>query len=162
MIIAFCATLVGLAAVTGAFIVGVLIPYKKIGERLDQRISMMKEIFAVVFFTSIGLSIDPSGILIYLPLILVVFGVDTASRLFGGFIGGRLGKFSGKELWGMTTGLAIQGEVNLIIAQMAVNLGIVGPEFLIIATGVVIGSVLLNVPIYQRLIRSFKEVPVEL
>jgi len=55
LILAFVSTQVGLAAVTGAFIMGAIIPFKKIGERLASKLLLMKEIFAALFFTSIGL-----------------------------------------------------------------------------------------------------------
>ena len=151
LMVAFCASLVGLSPITGAFIVGVLIPYKKFGEKMDSRISMMKELFAILFFTSIGLSINPLNMLALLPVSLLVLGVALAMRLLGGLAGGRLDGYSGKSLWAMASGLAIRGEVTLIIAQTAISIGIVGPEFLTIGTVVVIGSILILLPFYNKM-----------
>ena len=156
LIMAFLATLLGLAAVTGGFIVGVVIPYKKVGERMDQSLTLMKDLFGVIFFVSIGLFINPLTLLAVIPIALPILGISTAGRMIGGFTGGRLGKFSGKGLWGMVSGLAVQGEVNLIIAQTAVLLGIVSPDFLAISAIVVIGSIFILLPIYQKLCRSFQ------
>ncbi len=153
LILAFISTQVGLAAVTGAFIMGAIIPYKKIGEKLSSRLLMMKEIFAAVFFTSIGLVISPYGILIALPIGLIILAVAIAARFLGGLAGGRLAGFRGKTLWTLTIGLAVRAEMSFIIAFEGVTLGIVGNDFLALTAISVIGSMLVALPIFQKLIK---------
>jgi len=53
LVFAFAATLVGLAAITGAFIVGAVVPYSKVDEKMVHRSFFMKEIFAAVFFAGV-------------------------------------------------------------------------------------------------------------
>jgi CPA2 family monovalent cation:H+ antiporter-2 len=151
LMLAFAATLVGLAAITGAFIMGAVIPYKPVGEKLSRRLVMMKDIFAAIFFTSIGLSINPFGIPALLPIALLVLGLALLARLGGGLLGGRLGGLRGKVLLALTTGLAIRGEISLIIAREGVALGIVGSDFLALAAIVVIGSIFLALPLFAKL-----------
>jgi len=154
LIVAYAATLVGLAAITGAFIVGAIIPMKGMAEKMNFRLSLMKDLFVAIFFASIGMAILPYNLLIMLPMILLVLGVAIGARLLGGAIGGKLSKYSGKPLWMMALGLAIRGEISLIIANEGIARGIVGPEFLVIATGVVIGSILIALPVFQKLIKN--------
>ncbi|MCW4001051.1 MAG: cation:proton antiporter [Candidatus Bathyarchaeota archaeon] len=154
LMLAFVATQVGLAAVTGAFIMGAIIPHAKIGEKLANRLSMMKEIFAAVFFTSIGLVISPAGILVMLPVGLLILAVALAARFGGGWIGGRLAGYRNKTLWAVTVGLAVRAEMSFIIAYEGVATGIVGTEFLALTAIVVIGSMIVVLPLFTRLIRA--------
>jgi monovalent cation:H+ antiporter-2, CPA2 family len=157
LIWAFVSTQIGLAAVTGAFIMGAIIPHKKTGEKLASRLLMMKEIFAAVFFTSIGLVISPLGIFFALPVGLVILGVAIAARVLGGFIGGGLAGFRGKTLSTLTIGLAVRAELSFIIAFEGVSLGIVGNDFLTLTAISVIGSMVVVLPLFSKLIKSATE-----
>jgi CPA2 family monovalent cation:H+ antiporter-2 len=154
LILAFVSTLAGLAAVTGAFIMGAIIPFRKVGEKLANRFLMMKEVFAAVFFTSIGLVISPFGFVAALPVGLAVLGVAIAARLAGGLAGGGLAGFRGRTLWTMTIGLAVRGEMSFIIAYEGVSRGIVGSDFLTLTAISVIGSMVVVLPVFSKLIRS--------
>lgn len=153
LILAFVSTQVGLAAVTGAFIMGAIIPYKKVGEKLANRLFMMKEIFAAVFFTSIGLVISPSGILVALPAGLIILGAAIAARMIGGLAGGGLAGFRGKTLWALTLGLAVRAELSFIIAYEGVSMGIVGSDFLTLTAIAVVGSMVVVLPVFSKLIK---------
>jgi monovalent cation:H+ antiporter-2, CPA2 family len=154
LILAFVSTLVGLAAVTGAFIMGAVIPHQKVGEKLANRLLMMKEIFAAVFFTSIGLVISPAGILAILPIGLIILGIALLARFGGGLIGGRLAGFKGKPLWTITIGLAVRAELSFIIAYEGVTRGIVGTDFLTLTAIAVIGSMILVLPLFSKLMKN--------
>ncbi len=154
LILAFAATQFGLAAVTGAFIMGAIIPYRRVGEKLVEKISMMKEIFAAVFFTSIGLVISPTGMLAVLPIGLLLLGVAILARFAGGLIGGGIAGFRGKTLWTLTVGLAVRAEISFIIAYEGVTLGIVGSDFLALTAIAVIGSMVVILPLFSKLVKS--------
>lgn len=154
LILAFLATRVGLAAITGAFIMGAVIPYRKFGEKIAHRLLPMKEIFAAIFFTSIGLSINPFDLP---PIVLIAIGallLALFARLIGGLAGGFLGGIKGKQLIVMSLGLAVRGEMSLIIAQQALLEGIANSQFLAIVASVVIGSILLTIPLFYKVIRE--------
>ncbi len=137
LVFAFAATQVGLAAITGAFIVGAIVPYSKLGEKMLHRSLFMKEIFAAVFFASIGLAINPFDII----------------RVMGGLVGGRIGGLGGKHLTASAIGLAIRAEMSLIIAREGATTGVIGNDFLPIAATAVILSMVLMTPIFSRLVR---------
>jgi len=156
LILAFISTQVGLAAVTGAFIMGAIIPYEKFGEKLANRLLMMKEIFAAVFFTSIGLVITPAGIFAVLPIGLVILSVALIARFSGGLIGGWVAGFRKKELWTVTIGLAVRAEISFVIAYQGVSRGIVGTDFLTLTAISVIGSMAVVLPLFSKLIKNNK------
>lgn len=153
LILAFVSTIVGLAAVTGAFIMGAIIPRQKVGEKLANRLSMMKEIFAAVFFTSIGLVISPAGIFAVLPVGILVLVVALIARFAGGFLGGRLAGFRGRTLWTAVVGLAVRAEMSFIIAYEGVLRGIVGSDFLTLTAIAVVGSMIIVLPVFSKLVR---------
>ncbi|MCW4006366.1 MAG: cation:proton antiporter [Candidatus Bathyarchaeota archaeon] len=153
LILAFISTQIGLAAVTGAFIMGAIIPYKKTGEKLANRLLMMNEIFAAVFFTSIGLVINPFDIPAALGVGLIVLGVALAARIIGGLLGAGISGFRGKTLWTFTMALTVRAEMSFIIAYEGVALGIVGSDFLTIVAITVIGSMTVVLPILSKLLR---------
>ncbi len=157
LVFAFGATLVGLAAITGAFIVGAVVPYKTVGLAMSSQIRMMKDTFTVIFFTSIGLSINPFDILVILPLALVILAVAVGARLIGGFLGGAAGGLRGSSLRALTVALAVRGEISLIVAREAVALGIVEASFLALTATVVVGSVFVVLPIFARLSKVMDE-----
>ena len=154
LVFAFAATQIGLAAITGAFIVGAVVPYSKFGEKMIHRSFFMKEIFAAVFFASIGLAINPFDIIRYLPVAVVVCGTAIAARLTGGLVGGKIAGLGGKQLTASTVGLAIRAEMSLIIAREGAATGMIPNDFLPIAATAVVLSMVLVTPIYSRLVRG--------
>lgn len=154
LLFAFAFTLIGLAAITGAFIMGVMVPYTKVGEKLSHRLFFTKEVFAAVFFASIGLTINPSEIIRFLPLALLVAGAGIAARIAGGLAAGKAAGFGGRQLFASVLGLAVRAEMSLIIAREAVTTGMVGSDFLSIAATAVIFSMVLITPIFSRLARG--------
>ena len=153
LIFAYVATRIGLAAITGAFLMGAVIPYKKVGEKLSQRLHFMKETFAAIFFANIGLSINPYEIIRFLPFALLVCGTAIAARLTGGLIGGKTSGFNRKQLTTLVVGLAIRAEMSLIIAREGIAAGAIGSDFISIAATAVILSMVLITPIYSRLVQ---------
>ncbi|MEM4246202.1 MAG: cation:proton antiporter [Candidatus Bathyarchaeia archaeon] len=154
MILAFAASKIGLAAITGAFIMGAIIPYRKIGEKIAHRLLLTKEIFAAIFFTSIGLSIDPTSIAGILPTAALLIVIAISARLIGGAAGAALSGFRGKALTTVIVGLAIRAEMSLIIARESASAGIVGSDFITLTATVVIGSMTISLPLLTRLVRS--------
>ncbi|MEX2683513.1 MAG: cation:proton antiporter [Candidatus Sigynarchaeota archaeon] len=147
LIMAFTATMIGVAAITGAFLIGALIPTETVGKKMEERLALMKDVFVSLFFVSIGLMVSPVDMILFLPLSLLVLGVAIGGRLAGGAIGVRLSGMRLKEAFACVGSLAIRGELSLIMAREAIVHGIAGPEFLVIAFLVIVGSVLILVPL---------------
>ncbi len=152
LLFAYTASLIGLAAITGAFIIGAVIPKKPLGEEMAKRLATMKDLFAAIFFVSIGLVINPYTIPDILPLTLLILVAAIAARLIGGLLGGFIGGLKGGPLIPLVLALSIRAEMSLIIAREAVLSGVLGDEFLVIATVLVIGSIILTVPLFSRLV----------
>nr|MDO8116415.1 cation:proton antiporter [Candidatus Sigynarchaeota archaeon] len=151
LVMAFVATLIGVAAITGAFLIGAMIPTETVGKRMEEKLVLMKDVFVSLFFVSIGLMVNPIDVLLFLPVGLLVLSVAIAARIGGGAIGARLSGAKSREALICVGSLAIRGELSLIIAREAIVSGIAGPEFLVVAFLLIIGSVLLLVPaVFKR------------
>ncbi len=154
LIFAYVATQVGLSAVTGAFIMGAIIPYELVGEKLVSRIQMTKDILAGLFFASIGLVINPLVMLFSLPFGLIILFVALIARIVGGLLGGRLAGLRGKELLLSVLGLSIRAEMSFIIAYEGIKMGIVGYDFLTLTAVSIIGSMVVIIPFFTRILKS--------
>ncbi|GAB6081263.1 cation:proton antiporter [Desulfuromonas carbonis] len=116
----------GYSAALGAFLAGSLIAESGEAGRIERLVEPVRDIFAAVFFVSVGMLIDPGLILRHWGAILVLTGV-----VIGGKIGGvALGSF----LTGSRLRIAIQsgmslaqiGEFSFIIAGLGLTLGATG------------------------------------
>jgi len=148
LILAFIASNFGLAAITGAFIMGAIIPYKKIGEKIGYRLFMMKELFATIFFTSIGLSVNPYTVAEESFRIMLILFLAIIFRFAGGILGGGVAGLRGKKLAASAFGLSIRAEMSLIIAREAFIAGFVDNVFLSITTAVVVATIFVIIPIF--------------
>ncbi len=89
-------------------------------ERVEEKLSPFKDLFAAIFFLSFGMTIDYNGMggVIWLGVILVA--VSITSKLVSGFITGRLQGLSKRASLGIGIGLIARGEFSIILASTAV------------------------------------------
>lgn len=74
--------------------------------------------FIPVFFISIGLEVTFDGFTKQLLFILVFTVIAIASKLVGGFMGGRLSGFDNNSSLMVGSGMVSRGEMALIIIQL--------------------------------------------
>ena len=119
----------GLSVVFGAFVIGLVLRESRFGHRALAEITPLRDIFAALFFVSLGMLLDPRFVLenwrliaatvalIILIKFLVVFGIV---RLFG--YSGRIALLTGAGLFQI-------GEFSFILAQAGINMGIISTSF---------------------------------
>ena len=131
--------ILGLSVVFGAFVIGLVLRESRFGHRALAEITPLRDIFAALFFVSLGMLLDPRFVLetwrliaatvaiIILIKFLVVFGIV---QLFG--YGGRIAFLTGAGLFQI-------GEFSFILAQAGVNIGIISAQFysLILASALI-------------------------
>ncbi len=116
------ATKTGFSSALGAFVMGSLLGETMQQKRMEQLVKPLKDLFGAVFFVSVGMMIDPSGLLNnWLPILLISVVVILGQSFFGtiGMI------FSGQSLKvAMQSGFSLVqvGEFAFIIAQLGENL----------------------------------------
>jgi CPA2 family monovalent cation:H+ antiporter-2 len=119
----------GYSVALGAFLGGALVSESGQAKKIEQLIEPVRDVFAAVFFVSVGMLIDPHLIarhwLAVLALTAVVVGGKITGVAFGSFIAGNGVRTSVQA--GMS--LAQIGEFSFIIAGLGLSLKATG-EFL--------------------------------
>jgi Kef-type K+ transport system membrane component KefB len=149
-------TLGKMAAITGAFLAGLILTRSQVKDRIQNGISIIAfGVFVPIFFVDIGLKADlkslaGSGGLLFIALI----SVAVIGKLLGAGLGARLGGLSNRESLQLGIGMISRGEVGLIVATVGSNEGLISPEIFAAIVGVVIISTLITPPLLRT---SFRE-----
>jgi CPA2 family monovalent cation:H+ antiporter-2 len=113
---------VGFSAALGAFIMGSILAETTLAEHIEHLIKSVKDLFAAIFFVSVGMMIDPQVLVDYaVPVMIVTFITIFAkffASTFGALISGQPLKHSIQA--GMS--LAQIGEFSFIIASLGLSL----------------------------------------
>lgn len=116
----------GIADITGAYVAGIILcsisDSSYIAEKMDINSYM---IFGPVFFASIGLKTDISGMnmgLVWFSIGFVLVALLT--KVVGCGLMARLFRFSGKDSLKIGVGMMTRGEVALIVAQKGLAVGL--------------------------------------
>ncbi len=121
----------GIADITGAYIAGVVFCSLTDAPYMEQKIDINSYmIFSPVFFASIGLKTDLSGMNLSLLWFCIAFViVGCLSKIIG--CGGisRLMGASWKDSYKIGLGMMVRGEVALIVAQKGLSVGIVESKY---------------------------------
>ncbi|MBK9051305.1 MAG: cation:proton antiporter [Chloroflexi bacterium] len=141
----------GMAAITGAFLIGLFLgrtPFKK---RFDAGISSLAYGFFVpVFFINIGLNADLTAIWgdgLWLALVITVVAV--ISKILGCGLGGYWGGLSRRESLQLGIGMVSRGEVGLIVATFAMAQGVFSETNFAITVFMVIVATLVTPPLLR-------------
>jgi len=134
--IALLAQAAGYSVALGAFIAGSLVADSGEGQRIEHLVMPVRDLFAAVFFVSVGMQVDPALLVRHWPAIAAF----TALTLTGKIVGVSVGAF----LTGNGTRTSIQagmslaqiGEFSFIIAGLGAALGATGPFLYAIAATV--------------------------
>jgi Kef-type K+ transport system membrane component KefB len=118
----------GVAAITGAFLAGLLFARTRLRDHIEERIHVLAYSWLVpIFFVSIGLDANARALgLAGLPFALVLIVVALVSKVIGSGLGAYLGGLSGGEALRIGVGMSSRGEVGLIVASVGLSAGLVG------------------------------------
>jgi Kef-type K+ transport system membrane component KefB len=130
IVFAALAEALGLHFVVGAFFGSVLLSHELLGpaqfEQARKTASAVSMGFlAPLFFASIGLAFDPSGLSdVWLTVAIVV--VAFVGKILSGRIGGWLAGMGPAESWALGMGLNGRGIMELVVARIGLSTGLVG------------------------------------
>ena len=157
----------GIADITGAYIAGVVFCSLLDAPYMERKIDVNSYmIFAPVFFASIGLKTDLSGMnigLLWFSIAFVIVGC--ISKIIGCAGISKLMGFSLKDSYKVGLGMMVRGEVALIVAQKGLSVGIVeskyfAPVILLIIVSSMIVPILMKKAYSGELNEEAKELPV--
>jgi Kef-type K+ transport system membrane component KefB len=147
-----------MAAITGAFLAGLVLARSPVKERIENGISAIAYGFFVpIFFVNVGLSANArelSGESIVLLVVMTVVAV--VGKVLGAGLGASLSGFSRRESLQLGVGMMSRGEVGLIVAAVGVSQGLIRQDVFSAVVGVVILTTLLTPPALRALFRKPK------
>ncbi len=129
----------GLSLAIGAFAAGLVLSESPFGRRALSEVIPLRDIFAAVFFVSLGMLTDPRYIVDHIGLVLIVISAVMFVKLV--LIGGLIKAFGYLPHTALLAGLGMMqiGEFSFFLADAAFLLDIVDSEFL---TLVVVSTVI--------------------
>ena len=152
LIFAFCAEkFFGIADITGAYIAGIVLCNVRDSSYMEQKIDINSYMFfSPIFFASIGLKTDLSGLslnLLWFAIAFVVVGCVSKILSCGCFA--RILGFNNKESLQIGIGMMVRGEVALIVATKGLSVGLIDSKYftaviLLIIVSSMLGPILLK------------------
>ena len=119
---------IGVEAVLGAFIAGIVLGRSKFQDArvLPALESVTLSVFAPLFFATAGLRVD-LGLLADPTVLLwavVVVLVASLAKLAGAYLGGRVARLARQEAVALGLGLNARGALEIVIATVGLSLGV--------------------------------------
>lgn len=118
-LLALCATLLGLSAAAGAFLIGVVIGDTEAAGRVTRLVSPVRDMFGALFFLSIGMLIDYRTLDDFIVPALVVVGVFMAGKIVANAVGSILADRSPGDAMRVGMTMPQMGEFSLAIGRVS-------------------------------------------
>ncbi len=158
--------LAGLSFAFGAFVAGMVLGESDYGHQALSEIIPLRDIFGLLFFTSVGMLLDPSFIQAHWKTILAVVALVGVGKgtIFAGLC--RLFGYGNVVPLAVGLGLFQVGEFSFVLAQIGVSTQSISQEAYSLVLSVAILSMLLTplvsgltAPLYSLRKRLFKREP---
>jgi len=151
--LAALAAQIGLAAIIGAFLAGMGVGESSARHALATETAPVAAFFTPFFFGFVGAQVDPAafGSLPTLGLLAGVTLLAVASKFAGSFLGAiRAGRKRAVLIaWGMVP----RGEVEIIVAGLALTAGAIKPDLYAVIVGMVVLTAVVVPPLMGPLVR---------
>lgn len=131
----------GISAAAGAFIIGTVLGDSEHSEELKQTMAPVRDIFAALFFVSIGMLIDLGLVNQFIWPALLISAVFLVGKIVADTIGTFIAGHDGTTSLSVGVGMPQMGEFSLAMTKVGADHGAVGPFlYPIIAVATVITS----------------------
>ena len=150
----------GIADITGAYIAGIVLCTLEDAPYVERRVDISNYIiFAPIFFASIGLKTDISGLTPEIFLFCVCFViVALITKIIGCGLAAKICRFNWGDSLKIGVGMMTRGEVALIVAQKGLDIGVVDSVYF---TAVILLIVVSSVATPLVLKALFTKMPVQ-
>lgn len=116
----------GLSLALGAFVAGLLIGESEISHQIVGELTPLRDVFAGLFFVSIGMLVDPAFIVASLPLVLLAVALVIVVKGTLSSLIAYLFRVPLRTAVMVGVGLAQSAEFSFVLARLGVGLGVVG------------------------------------
>ncbi|KMY48556.1 cation:proton antiporter [Peribacillus loiseleuriae] len=155
---AYLAEYTGVAAIIGAYIAGVAISVTGFKHEVFEKVETIGySIFVPVFFASIGITAQFSGIMNHLGLIVVLSIVAILTKLVGAAIGAKLSGFGWNSSLGIGAAMVSRGEVALILAAIGLESKLLNEDLFAVLVVVILVTTIVTPPMMKWFFTSNKQ-----
>jgi CPA2 family monovalent cation:H+ antiporter-2 len=144
----------------GAFVAGVVVSETDMGHQATADVLPLREAFAVLFFVSVGMLVDPRALVESAGLLLTMVAIAVGAKLIVALALFALFPFSGRIAFIVAASIAQFGEFSFLVAEQALDLGILEPRVYNVLLGASVASIAINPvllslgPAAERLLRG--------
>jgi Kef-type K+ transport system membrane component KefB len=145
---------IGLAAIIGAFLAGMMVAETKEQHPIEEEVAPLYAFFPPFFFAFIGLQLDLGAYAdgATVALLAAVTTVAVVTKFVGAWLGARsLGKH---EATIVGIGMVPRGEVGIVIAGIGLAEGAVSEQFFAVVVGMSVLTTLLAPPVLRAVARG--------
>ncbi len=139
---AYFAQQLGFSAALGAFLAGVVISETDYRWQVVADVEPFRDLFASLFFISIGMLVDVKGIGGHLPLLISLSAATVAIKAVPAFLAVRVSGYPARISWQAALSLAQLGEFSFVVLSSARGLGILSEKHLDLAVDVAVLTLL--------------------
>ena len=122
--LSFLSYQLGFSAAVGAFLAGVIIAGSKMSEQITYLISPTREIFAAIFFVTVGALMNISLLSAFMLPVLAITMAAIFGKIGGVYTGARVFGFDKQYALGIALTMAQLGEFSFIVLKMGQDLGV--------------------------------------
>jgi CPA2 family monovalent cation:H+ antiporter-2 len=138
------AELFGVSLALGAFVAGVVVSESPLSHQVGADVLPFREAFAVLFFVSIGMLVNPSYLLNNIGIILALTGLIVIGKALVTVLLGFLFPWQARTTLVLAAGLSQIGEFSFILGQQGMGLGLLDrSQYSLILAGALL-SITLN------------------
>jgi Kef-type K+ transport system membrane component KefB len=142
---------IGLHAILGAFVMGIAFGESVHMPEKERDIihQFVTNVFAPLFFVSIGLKVNFIQHF-DLPLVLLVFFLAVACKVFGGALGAYMGGLTKRESLAVGFGLNARGAMEIILGTLALNARLIDQAMFIALVVMALVTSMISGPLMKR------------
>jgi monovalent cation:H+ antiporter-2, CPA2 family len=140
---AYLSTFFGLSLALGAFVAGVVVSESDLWHQILGEVMPLRDIFAALFFVSVGMFVDPAFIITHLPLVLVAVVMIVLVKGLLVVLISLVFRYSIRVAMLIGITLAQSAEFSFLLASLGADLEAISPEtFSLMLAGAVISIVI--------------------
>lgn len=122
-VMAYIAQAAGYSVALGAFVAGSLVSESGRGEHIEELVRPVRDMFAAIFFVSVGMLIDPALVVDHWPAVATFTAIVLVGKVTGVTLGAFLAGAGARTSVQAGMSLAQIGEFSFIIAALGLALG---------------------------------------
>lgn len=154
----YLAEYTGVAAIIGAYIAGVAISVTAYKHEVFEKVETIGySIFIPVFFASIGITAQFSGIAKNVWLIVLLSILAILTKLIGATLGAKVAGFGWNSSLGIGSAMVSRGEVALIIAAIGLESKLLSQDMFAVIVVVILVTTIVTPPMMKWFFKSKTE-----